>query len=143
MASSLQELFAQPKVSLAQLTPDLVAEELAAAAKAKAEKPLHKELSEEELKAREESTVFVGNLPLDTKVKQLIALFKSCGSVEAVRFRSVPTLESKLPKKAAVILKQVSLTLSSPIHVVFRQERHDECIRGVQGSGLGRKGPRT
>ena len=56
---------------------------------------------------RESRTVFVGNLPLNTKQKHLCSFFKDCGEVEAARFRSIPTVESKLPKRASVALKQV------------------------------------
>ena len=106
MASSLQELFAQPKVSITQLTPAISeTSPIVPDAAALSTKP--PPLTEEELKAREDRTIFAGNLPLDTKKKHLLQFFKPCGEIEAVRFRSIPTLESKLPKRAAVILKQV------------------------------------
>lgn len=50
-------------------------------------------------------TVFVGNLPVNTDKKELHKLFRKFGSIETVRLRCVPRSDTKLPKRAAVILK--------------------------------------
>lgn len=50
-------------------------------------------------------TIFVGNLPVNTDKKELHKLFRKFGSIETVRLRCVPRSDTKLPKRAAVILK--------------------------------------
>ncbi|MES1911082.1 MAG: hypothetical protein MHM6MM_003571 [Cercozoa sp. M6MM] len=57
---------------------------------------------------RNERTCFVSNVPaakmgLDATRKTLMKLFKSCGKVEAVRFRSAGTRNPLMPRKAAVL----------------------------------------
>jgi len=108
MASSLQELFSQPKVTLTELAKIVEPEPTPEEKPEIEEEELKKPLTPEELEFREKCTVFVGNLPLNTKQWELKKFFKDCGEIVAVRFRSVPTKESKLPKRAAVILKQYS-----------------------------------
>ncbi|XP_075493175.1 uncharacterized protein LOC142531057 isoform X1 [Primulina tabacum] len=51
-------------------------------------------------------TVFVGNLPLKIKKKDLVKEFGKFGEVESVRIRSVPIVDGKIPRKGAVIQKQ-------------------------------------
>ena len=127
MASSLQELFAQPKISLSELSlqqeaiPDAASEAASGAISKKPEKL--KVLSIAELQLREECTVFVGNLPIKAPQWEIKKFFSSCGPIEAVRIRSVPTLESRLPKKAAVITKQYSNVKDSVnAYVVFKSK---------------------
>lgn len=68
-------------------------------------------------------TVFVGNLPLKIKKKVLIKEFSNFGEVESVRIRSVPLKDSKIPRKAAVIKKQINDTADSVhAYVVFKTE---------------------
>lgn len=52
-------------------------------------------------------TIFVGNLPLSLKRKQLIKEFSQFGEVDSVRLRSVPILDSKLPRKNAILKGQI------------------------------------
>merc|ERR1712183_44826 len=51
-------------------------------------------LSAAQIQDREERTVFVGNVPLDTKRKTIKKFFEDCGNVETVWLRSVP-IENK------------------------------------------------
>lgn len=53
-----------------------------------------KNMSAAQIKDREDRTVFVGNVPLDTKRKTLKKFFEDCGQVETVWLRSVP-IENK------------------------------------------------
>ncbi|OWM64158.1 RNA-binding protein 34 [Punica granatum] len=68
-------------------------------------------------------TVFVGNLPLKMKKKALLKEFSKFGEVESVRIRSVPILDTKVPRKGAVITKKINDAVDS-IHayVVFKSE---------------------
>lgn len=50
---------------------------------------------------RDIRTVFIGNVPVDTTVKEIKKLLASCGKVESVRFRSISFADPKLPKKIA------------------------------------------
>ena len=62
-----------------------------------------------QLKERRQRTCFVGNVPLDLGPKQLKKLFAEYGKIEKIWFRSVATiLDSKMPLKAKVILKEFS-----------------------------------
>ncbi|KAL2545413.1 RNA-binding (RRM/RBD/RNP motif) family protein [Forsythia ovata] len=68
-------------------------------------------------------TVFVGNLPLKIKKKELLKEFAKFGEVESVRIRSVPIIDSKVPRKGAVIKKQINENADSVhAYVVFKTE---------------------
>jgi RNA recognition motif-containing protein len=48
--------------------------------------------------------VFVGNVPLDSSIKQIKTLFKECGEIEKAWFRSIAVdHESVIPLKAKII----------------------------------------
>ncbi|CAM6055897.1 unnamed protein product [Sphagnum tenellum] len=65
-------------------------------------------------------TIFVGNLPITVKPKHLVREFSKYGSVENARLRSVPLVDTKLPRKAAVITKQLSTSHTSlNAYIVF------------------------
>uniref|UniRef100_A0A2N9HPY4 RRM domain-containing protein n=1 Tax=Fagus sylvatica TaxID=28930 RepID=A0A2N9HPY4_FAGSY len=68
-------------------------------------------------------TVFVGNLPLKTKKKVLTKEFKQFGEIESVRIRSVPILDTKKPRKEAIIMKQIN-EAADCVHayIVFKTE---------------------
>lgn len=68
-------------------------------------------------------TVFVGNLPLKIKKKVLIREFGKFGEVESVRIRSVPLNDTKIPRKGAIIKKQIN-EIADSVHayVVFKTE---------------------
>lgn len=69
-------------------------------------------------------TIFVGNLPLSLKRKQLIKEFSQFGEVESVRLRSVPILDSKLPRKNAILKGQIDDSHNSVNgYVVFKEEQ--------------------
>ena len=56
------------------------------------------ELSDAEYKERKKRTIFVGNVPVSTTAKQLQKVFRECGKIEKIWFRSVCVAEdSKKP----------------------------------------------
>ncbi|XP_057511467.1 nucleolar protein 12-like [Actinidia eriantha] len=68
-------------------------------------------------------TVFVGNLPLKVKKKALLKEFSQFGEVESVRIRSVPLLDTKTPRKGAIIQKKINDAVDSVhAYIVFRTE---------------------
>ncbi|KAK1354152.1 hypothetical protein POM88_047408 [Heracleum sosnowskyi] len=64
-------------------------------------------------------TVFVGNLPLKVKKKALLKEFSQFGEIDSLRIRSVPIMDSKTPRKGAVIKKEVGTYLGFPIYQVM------------------------
>ncbi|KAF7138314.1 hypothetical protein RHSIM_Rhsim07G0129900 [Rhododendron simsii] len=68
-------------------------------------------------------TAFVGNLPLKVKKKALVKEFSQFGEIESIRIRSVPLLDTKIPRKGAVIQKKTSDAVDSVhAYVVFKTE---------------------
>ncbi|KAG6407570.1 hypothetical protein SASPL_130562 [Salvia splendens] len=68
-------------------------------------------------------TIFVGNLPLKLKKKEIAKEFSKFGEVESVRIRSVPIVDGKIPRKGAVILKKINENGNSVnAYVVFKTE---------------------
>ncbi|XP_019156734.1 PREDICTED: nucleolar protein 12 [Ipomoea nil] len=73
-------------------------------------------------------TVFVGNLPLKTKKKTLFKEFSKFGEIESIRIRSVPLTDSKVPRKGAVLKKQLNENADGVhAYIVFKTEEsaHD------------------
>lgn len=68
-------------------------------------------------------TIFVGNLPLKLKKKEIAKEFSKFGEVESIRIRSVPIADEKIPRKGAVIKKRFNENGDS-IHayIVFKTE---------------------
>ncbi|KAI9177166.1 hypothetical protein LWI28_011881 [Acer negundo] len=72
-------------------------------------------------------TVFVGNLPLNIKKKSLLKEFSKFGDVESVRIRSVPILDTKVPRKGAILKKQINDNVDSVhAYIVFNSEQSAE-----------------
>ncbi|GAV91292.1 RRM_6 domain-containing protein [Cephalotus follicularis] len=72
-------------------------------------------------------TVFVGNLPIKVKKKVLSKEFSRFGEVESVRIRSVPLMDTKKPRKGAVILGQINGHADSVhAYIVFKTEQSAE-----------------
>ncbi|KAF7829211.1 RNA-binding protein 34 [Senna tora] len=69
-------------------------------------------------------TIFVGNLPLKVKKKTLLKEFKKFGEVESVRIRSVPILDTKKPRKGAILSKKINDSADSVhAYIVFKTEQ--------------------
>ncbi|KAJ7943844.1 RNA-binding protein 34 [Quillaja saponaria] len=69
-------------------------------------------------------TIFVGNLPLKLKKKTLLKEFSKFGEVESVRIRSVPLLDTKKPRKGAILSKKINDSADSVhAYVVFTTEQ--------------------
>lgn len=83
-------------------------------------------------------TVFVGNLPLKLKKKALLKEFSTFGEIESVRIRSVPTLDSKKPKKALVINGKINEAVDSVnAYIVFKTEQAAEASLSQNMSMIG------
>ncbi|KAI3420581.1 uncharacterized protein J3R85_012665 [Psidium guajava] len=68
-------------------------------------------------------TVFVGNLPLKIKRKALVKEFSKFGEVESARIRSVPILDTKIPRKGAILKKKINDAIDCVnAYVVFKTE---------------------
>ncbi|KAI9124968.1 hypothetical protein K1719_003584 [Acacia pycnantha] len=69
-------------------------------------------------------TIFVGNLPLKVKKKTLLTEFKKFGEVESLRIRSVPILDTKKPRKGAILSKKIN-DAGDSVHayIVFKTEQ--------------------
>ncbi|KAF5729716.1 RNA recognition motif-containing family protein [Tripterygium wilfordii] len=69
-------------------------------------------------------TVFVGNLPMKVKKKVLLKEFSRFGEVESIRIRSVPLLDTKKPRKGAIMMKQINDAAESVhAYIVFKTEQ--------------------
>jgi RNA recognition motif-containing protein len=65
-------------------------------------------------------TLFVGNVPVDCRRKELKQLLSSFGTIASVRFRSIPIANPKIPPKAALLGKKLQpLRDSMHAYVVF------------------------
>jgi nucleolar protein 12 len=100
--------------------------EPAAAVAAPAQEPVDPEAAAKAAAEKLSRTIFVGNLPVTIKSKQVKQLFARFGPVESVRLRSVPLdmdVKKKLPRKAAVIRGLVTAERGgTKAYVVFERE---------------------
>ncbi|ELU11225.1 hypothetical protein CAPTEDRAFT_227550 [Capitella teleta] len=68
-------------------------------------------------------TVFIGNISLKAEKKDILKLFKGCGSIASIRFRSVTPSNPKLPKRAALITKDFHESMASfNAYIVFKEQ---------------------
>jgi len=72
------------------------------------ENPSNEKSSEDDdsINAKEERTIFVGNLPNTIKKMKLKNWFSKYGTVESVRLRSAPLADTRTSKKLAVIKRE-------------------------------------
>ncbi|XP_051849540.1 RNA-binding protein 34 isoform X1 [Antechinus flavipes] len=81
------------------------------------------QINEAEERIKNKRTVFVGNLPVTCKKKELKSFFKEYGQIECVRFRSLIPAKSNLSKKIAAIKREVHPEQKSINgYVVFKEE---------------------
>ncbi|BFI08809.1 nucleolar protein 12 [Marchantia polymorpha subsp. ruderalis] len=68
-------------------------------------------------------TIFVGNVPVNVKAKHLSTEFSQYGAVESARLRSVPIVDVKMPRRAAVITGNLNENRTSLNgYIVFKEE---------------------
>lgn len=90
--------------------------------------PDKKEENEKEKLTR---TIFVGNIPIKSKKKNIKALFKDCGVIESIRFRSVPLDAPNKNRKIAVVKQEVHADrMSMNCYVVF--DCRNSCKRAMK-----------
>lgn len=82
------------------------------------------EITAFQLKERKKRTVFVGNAPVNASAKQLQKLFRACGKIEKIWFRSICiTEESKKPQRAKIIQKDFGTYKDSKnAYILFKEE---------------------
>ncbi|XP_074573220.1 nucleolar protein 12-like [Curcuma longa] len=69
-------------------------------------------------------TIFVGNLPLKTTRKALSLEFIKFGQIESVRIRSVPIVDTKVPRKVAILKGKVNDAVDRVnAYIVFKNEQ--------------------
>ncbi|PKA53049.1 28 kDa ribonucleoprotein, chloroplastic [Apostasia shenzhenica] len=69
-------------------------------------------------------TIFVGNLPLRLKRKALQREFARFGEIDSIRIRSVPLVDTKAPRKAAIIRGKINDAVNSVnAYIVFKDEQ--------------------
>lgn len=90
---------------------------------------------DEESPERKERTVFVGNVALTVKKKDLKKIFCKFGEIESLRIRSVPRADPKTSKKVAYIKKEFHSERSNMnAYVVFKNK---ECAqKSLQCNGM-------
>ncbi|XP_044731179.1 RNA-binding protein 34 [Chrysoperla carnea] len=80
-------------------------------------------------------TIFVGNWPLKKEKKHLKRFFKKYGTIETVRFRSVPVGDIRIPKKVTAITKQFHPDRTSTnAYVQFADEASAKRALAANGS---------
>jgi len=82
-----------------------------------------KEISQEEKDLIDKRTVFVGNLPIGLKRKQLSKLFCDFGKITSLRFRSVAVSDLKLGKKVCLKANKVNENATTKnAYIIFDNE---------------------
>lgn len=83
-------------------------------------------------------TIFVGNLPLKLKKKTLIKEFIKFGEIDSVRIRSVPIIDTKIPRKGAILQKQINDNADSVhAYIVFKSEQSTEAALAFNMAVIG------
>ncbi|KAG0449847.1 hypothetical protein HPP92_027064 [Vanilla planifolia] len=83
-------------------------------------------------------TIFVGNLPLKTKRKALQREFAKFGEIESVRIRSVPLLDTKAPRKAAIFKGKINESFDSMnSYIVFKDEQSARAALALNMAQIG------
>ena len=83
-------------------------------------------LSPEEQLLIDKRTLFIGNLPVGLKRKQLRKLFADFGKIQTLRFRSVAISDLKLGRKVCLKTNKINENATSKnAYIVFE---HEECL---------------
>ena len=92
-----------------------------------------KKASAEDDAARIARTIFVGNLPIDTKPKAVRKHFATYGPLEAVRLRSAAAANPKMSQRAAIITGELSGDAVAA-YVVFKHDAGAAAAKAANGS---------
>lgn len=87
----------------------------------KLEKEQEAEKEAEANKEKDKRTIFVGNIPVDTRKEKLKKLFSECGTIESIRFRSIPIESVKVPRQLAAKGKLVKQGNEMHAYIVFKE----------------------
>lgn len=79
-------------------------------------------------------TIYVGNVPINSKKKQIKSVFKKYGPIETLRFRGIPVADPKIPKKVAAITKEFHPDRKS-IFCYIRFIKPEDAQQAVQENG--------
>jgi len=82
----------------------------------------------------EARTIFIGNIPSETKKEELLKLFKSYGKVESIRFRNIVPEDITKTKKFAFITKQKH-SLKKTINAFLRFKDIDAAKQSLEVNG--------
>ncbi|XP_068894351.1 RNA-binding protein 34 isoform X2 [Tenebrio molitor] len=80
-------------------------------------------------------TIFVGNVPIGSESKNLVAFFKKYGKVESARIRGVPVADPKTPKKVAFIKKKFHPQRKS-VFAFVRFEQREDAVKATEADGV-------
>ncbi|XP_068651478.1 uncharacterized protein [Aristolochia californica] len=89
-------------------------------------------------------TVFMGNLPVKVKKMTLMKEYKCIGDIESVRIRSVPILDSKIPRKWAIFEGKInesidrSFPMQCPCLHCFKGEKSAQAALSHNMAEVGR-----
>ncbi|KAL4430415.1 hypothetical protein ABPG74_013265 [Tetrahymena malaccensis] len=105
-ASEVADLFSKEKTVIAE--PVIVEDVINPENEENEEKNpfIDENMTAKQKKEKDDRTVFVGNISLEATGSQIAKEFKQYGKIEKIWMRSVPIENSKMPKKASVILKK-------------------------------------
>lgn len=78
-----------------------------------------------QLKERKQRTAFVGNVPMEATAKKLQKVFRACGKIEKIWFRSMCINdESKKPQRAKIIQKDFgNFKDSKNAYILFKDQQ--------------------
>ena len=86
--------------------------------------PKHEPKDTRSEKEKEECTVFVGNLPVNTTRKTLTKIFADCGTIASTRIRSAPVTPVKVSQKGDFNLVRRAATLTGKLDSAHKASVH-------------------
>ncbi|KAK3874954.1 hypothetical protein Pcinc_020143 [Petrolisthes cinctipes] len=97
--------------------------------------PERQELTRAEMLEMEKRTVFVGNVNITTKRKQLLKFFSKYGKVETLRLRSAAVAKHGMTKKESVIMKKFHKQRSS-LNAYIRFTQKEMVEEALKANGI-------
>ncbi|XP_015179985.1 PREDICTED: nucleolar protein 12-like [Polistes dominula] len=90
--------------------------------------------SEDDISGKESRTIFVSNIPKETKKEEVMKAFKKFGAIESIRARGIIPKDPKMPKKVAAIKKKYdSVTNSIIMYIVFKSNEGAKKATSMNG----------